>query len=406
VKKAADNIYINEEICNSCKECLKVCSYDAIAISNKKVKISLERCTLCKLCLNSCRYNAIVCKELSRKVFKDYRGVWVFIEYQNNSINKACLQILSSGYNLAKKIKEDLTAVVVGKNFDNPDEIGNLLSQYGTKNIKLLQCRDLGFYFHEDVANIIAEEIIYGKPNIVLFLGSNIGRSIAPRVAAHIKTGLTADCTDLDIDEDNNLVQVRPTYGGRILASILCLNSRPQMASVRPNIFENKKMFNTPKKVKTFFKEIEIESIARLKNIVNTVNLTCKEKPLEIADRIVCGGFGVGSKKGFELLQLFASKIGASLGGTRAAVDRGWIDVSQQIGQTGKIIRPELYIGCGVSGAIHHLIGMRNSRKIVAINKDAKAPILKVADIVFIGDIFEVLPKLINKCNNSFNFIS
>ena len=236
-----------------------------------------------------------------------------------------------------------------------------------------------------------------GKPGIFLFLGTNFVREIAPRVSTAINTGLTADCTELQIDGDKNLVQIRPTYGGKILASIICANNRPQMASVRPNIFESIKVGGHQVKTDLNCKDVHIKnSVGGIKRIIKSIRSTEELSSIDNADVIICGGLGIGSKKNFSLLLELAEKINGVVAGTREVVDRGWIDFSHQIGQTGKIVRPLVYIGCGVSGAVQHLTGMKNSKKIIDINKDKKAPILKIADIAVVGDLFEVVPLIID----------
>jgi caffeyl-CoA reductase-Etf complex subunit CarE len=392
-----ENIFIIEEKCTGCGKCIKACNYNAIILSEKKATINLNECTLCKLCVNSCKLDAISYAKIEKNDYlKNFKGVWVFIEYFDNKINSACLQILSKGYELAKKTGDILTAIVVGENFDDHNNIKSILSEYGAKEVKLLQCNDLKFYYPEDISKVVSEEILNNNPSIVLFLGSLLGRNLAPRISARVKAGLTADCTELDIDSEGNLLQIRPTFGGKILASIICPNSRPQMASVRPNVFESKKILSPHKKLNLSFKRIDIDSIGKLKKIIKTIVNKDKKKSIDDANIVICGGAGVGSKEGFKLLELLADKIGGSIGGTRSVVEKGWIDHSQQIGQTGKIIRPNIYIGCGVSGALQHLVGMRNSKKVIAINKDKEAPILKIADIGVIDDLFNVIPKLIN----------
>jgi electron transfer flavoprotein alpha subunit len=389
-------IYIIEDSCNGCKKCLKVCDQGAIELINKKARINLEKCNLCGLCINSCKFDAIVITKTSiKKSLKEYKDVWVFLENFDNELNPKCLQVLSKGFELAKILKEKLTAVIVAKKIVNEAKIKKVLSEYGVSNIKILECKQLDYPYAEDIAKILSDEVRNSKPSIFLFLGTNFGRELAPRISANINTGLTADCTDLQIDSNKNLVQIRPTYGGKILASIICPNNRPQMASIRPNIFEDKKVRGLDFIPTLNIKDVDIDySIGNLKKLIKSIKYKDQDRSLEDADIIVCGGFGLGSKDNFKLLEEFAEKIGGVVAGSREAVDRGWIDFSHQVGQTGKIVRPMLYIGCGVSGAIHHLIGMRNSKKIIAINKDKKAPILKIADVAIIGDLFKIIPAI------------
>jgi len=391
-------IYVIGKNCNGCGKCKKVCGYSAIQIIDRKAVINVKNCTFCNACLKVCENEAIVIPE--KKIdfnTNSYNETWTFIEYSNGVINPLSLQILCKGYELSRKTGNKLTAVIIGQKFDNVKIIKKTLADCGAQKIKMLQSKRIINYHPEDVAEILAKEITTKKPNIVLFLGTSFGRELAPRVAAKVRTGITADCTDLYIDDEKNLVQVRPTYGGRILATIVC-RSRPQMASVRPNIFDIKiqKKVNL-ENVKIEKIKIEVDTIEEIKKVINVVQRINKNLLIDDAEIVICGGFGMGSKKSFKQLEILASKLGGAVGGTRAVVDEGWIEFSRQIGQTGKIIRPRLYISFGVSGAIHHLIGMKNARKIIAINKDARAPIFKIADIGVIGDIHDILPKLIER---------
>ena len=389
-------IYIIEEKCNGCGKCQKACGFDAIQIKNKKAIINIENCTLCNACLKVCNREAIIISEKKAAPVKgNYQGIWIFIESINGDINPSSLQILAKGYELARKTENELTAILVGNKFENTKKIKESLSVYGVNKIKFLQSEKIQYYQPEDVAEIMKNEIRDEKPAIFLLLGTVFGRAVAPRIAAKLKTGITADCTDLYVDSKNNLVQVRPTYGGRILATIKSRN-RPQMATVRPNVFDTKiqgKPFN--ESIKSEIKKVEVDTIEAIKKVVKTIEIKDKNPMIDDAEIVICGGVGIGSKEKFNKLYTLASKIGGAVGGTRAAVDEGWIEFSRQIGQTGKIIRPRLYIGLGVSGAIHHLTGMKNAEKIIAINKDAKAPIFKISDLGIIAEVEDILPKLI-----------
>lgn len=252
-------------------------------------------------------------------------------------------------------------------------------------------------YYDTDIYSKIAIELIEEvKPEIMLIGATNQGRDLAPRISSALHTGLTADCTELDINEKGQLAATRPTFGGQLMATILCKNY-PQMATVRPKVFKPMKeaiFKNTEFIVKTAdLSEItkRVELLEFVKTLENTIN------ELDSADVIVAGGRGIGSVEGFQLLNRFANKIGGVVGATRAAVDMGLADKSIQIGQTGKTVRPKLYIACGISGAIQHIVGMKDSDKIIAINTDESAPIFDVADLGIVGDVFDVLPSLINE---------
>jgi caffeyl-CoA reductase-Etf complex subunit CarE len=391
-----ENIYIIEERCNGCRKCIKICSYKAINPKGKKVHIDVDKCTLCNACIKVCEKRAIIIpKKAEIPINEDtFNETWIFIEAKNGLINPLSLQILSKGYELAKKTSAKLTAVLILEASDNIEEIKKTLGEHGAEKIKILVAEGINNDRPEDFCKILSEEISNERPEIVLFLGTSFGRELAPRIAARLKVGITADCTTLQIDENKNLVQVRPTYGGKILATILS-RTRPQIASVRPNIFSIRSHKDQLQNVEIEVKNCEVDSIVKIKKIIKTVKTDNKNLLIDDAEVVVCGGLGMGSKRMFKQLEIFANKIGGALGATRAAVDLGWIDFSSQIGQTGKIVRPRLYVGFGVSGAIHHLIGMKNSHKIISINNDERAPILRISDLGIICNIEDILPELI-----------
>ncbi len=389
-------VFISEKKCTKCGKCVDICANNAISIRNNGAVIDFKNCNLCKLCIKACELGAISIKDykINNEKLKNYKDVWVFIECKNSKINKSCLQILSKGRKIADKLGEKLVALIIIKEFPNRNQIIKELSKYGVNEVRLIKYKDLSPFLEENISAIISKEIALSNPNIVLFLGTYLGRVIAPRISANIKTGLTADCTDLKIDKENNLVQVRPTFGGKILANIICPNHRPQMASVRANIFDCE-IIKVKKDIKVIEKVVDYNSMKGIKEIVKIIENKSKEKNIEDTSFVICAGKGIGKKEGINLLKKLACKLGAELGCTRAVVDEGWLDSSKQIGQTGKIIRPNIYIGFGVSGAIQHLMGMKRSKTIIAINKDKRAPIFNISDIGIISDLYDVIPELI-----------
>lgn len=392
-------IEVNKNKCDGCGKCVEACGYDAITVVNGKAVIDLNLCSLCRACVKACTEDAITITKLDKKVdLSGYKGIWVIVEFFDEELKNTSFQLISKANELAKASKDKVTAVLIGNKKGDPKKLQQVFAEYGVRKIKLLTNKDFNRFITEDAAEAVSGEILKEKPKIVLFLGTIFGRSIAPQTATRVKTGLTADCTELEINEKNNLLQIRPTYGGKVLATIETPYNCPQMASVRPNVFIEEKKPVKPESVNVEVIEIKNRSAIAangLKSILEIVQGDgALETPLDEAKVVFCAGFGVGSKEGFEEVEAFARENGATVAATRAVVDEGWADFSKQVGQTGVTIRPELYVAFGVSGAIHHIQGMKNSRKIIAVNKDPRAPIFKIADYCVIADLFEVIDKL------------
>ena len=309
-------------------------------------------------------------------------------------VTQVVFELAAKAGELAKKLCDTkVCAVIVNKNI-NYGEITADLSKYGFDKVYLIKNDDYEKYSTELYTNAICELIKEIKPEIMLFSATRIGRDFAPRVAARLGFGLTADCTDLDINESGQLASTRPTFGGSLMATILS-KSQTQMATVRPNVFKAVSV-EVPKQIEVEEKFYNYDGI---NNFVETIDF----KPFDIkngknivdAEIIVAGGMGMKNKEGFELLQKLADILGGQVGATRKAVEAGLADVSVQIGQTGKTVTPKIYIACGISGAIQHLVGMNSAKQIIAINSDPNAPIFKNADYGIIGDVFEILPDII-----------
>jgi electron transfer flavoprotein alpha subunit len=271
------------------------------------------------------------------------------------------------------------------------------LIKHGADKVYIAEDKNLEKYTTDGYSKVISNMISEYKPEIVLIGATHIGRDLAPRIAAKSATGLTADCTNLEIDdEDGKLLMTRPAFGGNIMATIICPSHRPQMSTVRPGVMKKTEKDDSRNgEVIEYKPNIKEEDIRT--QIIDVIKKAKNDVAIEEADIIVAGGRGLGNKEGFDLLEKFAKKIGGVVGASRAAVDNGWIDHSHQVGQTGTTVRPKLYIACGVSGAIQHVTGMKDSDFIVAINKNADAPIFKVADIGIVGDLYNIVPKLIEK---------
>ncbi len=275
------------------------------------------------------------------------------------------------------------------------DDIAERLIKYGADQVLYADHKLLDIYTTEAYTKVIYDLIKERKPEIMLLGATNLGRDLGPRISARVHTGLTADCTKLDVDlENRRLMQTRPAFGGNLMATIICPDHRPQMATVRPGVMEKAKYDENRKgEIVKFSPDLKEEDIRA--KVVEVVKAAKAIVALEDAKIIVSGGRGLGNPEGFKLIKELADKLGGVVGASRATVDAGWIEQSHQVGQTGKTVRPSLYVACGISGAIQHLAGMQESKVIVAINKDPDAPIFKVADFGIVGDLYEVIPELI-----------
>jgi len=390
------SIFIDDELCTGCGNCVENCVFSGVEIIDDKAIIT-ENCAFCGACLDVCPVNAILIESEEFKGDKidlsQYRGVWVIAEHYQNIIHPVAFQLLGKGAELAKELEVNLTFVILGADFD--DQLDKI-SLYGPDQIIYIKSPILKHYYSDLYVEALTDLINENKPEIILIGATPTGRDFAPRIAKRLNAGLTADCTGLEIDQNTrNLLQTRPTFGGTLMATILTPNSRPQMATVRPGIFQSpeKMKKNTEiKKIEYNFKEKDLVS-----KIVKVIDREKSTINLEEAEIIVAGGRGVGSKENFKMIEELAEVLGAELGGSRVTVELNWLDQDRQIGQTGKTVSPKLYIACGISGAIQHLVGMQNSEIIVAINKDRKAPIFKVAHYGIIGDLHEIVPVLIEE---------
>ena len=394
----------NRDRCSGCGACITVCPYDAIKVVDGKAIIG-EYCQLCMSCLSTCAEGAI-------EEYKDehgkaeagdlsvYKGVWVFAEQRGGKVAPVAFELLGEGRKLAGQLAGqkggvELSAVLFGA---TKDEAGELI-RWGAD--KIYFCDDDIFRNFEDEPNahLLAALVKEHRPEIVLAGATAIGRSFLPRVAARLRTGLTADCTALEIEQGTgNLVQTRPAYGGNIMASILSPNNRPQMATVRPKVMKRGIYDESRQGEIVEVKAEEFKLKTRTKVIESSRGGEGEMKVnLQEADVIVSGGRGLKGKEGFQMLRELASLLGGTVGASRAAVDEGWIPYCHQVGQTGKTVAPKLYVACGISGAVQHLVGMQSSDIIVAINKNPEAPIFNVATYGLVGDLNEVVPLLIRK---------
>ncbi|RKX69752.1 electron transfer flavoprotein subunit alpha [candidate division TA06 bacterium] len=382
------------ERCTGCGKCIKSCPYEAIRLEAENAVIDLEKCTLCGVCIPACPFGAIIIqKEVTpTESIENYKGVMVFAEQRNNEIMPVTYEILGKARELANTLETELSAVLFGYGIEKQ---AKELIFYGADKVYLVDNPTVKDFIDEAYTQAFVKIIKEHKPEIVLCGATSIGRSFIPRVAVELKTGLTADCTGLAIDSNSRqLLQTRPAFGGNIMATIRCANNRPQMATVRHKVMTPLER-DTSRTGKIINQKVEFNSEKIVSKLLQFVKDETQQVNLTEADIIVSGGRGIKCSDNFKLLRELASKLGAAIGASRAAVDAGWIPYSHQVGQTGKTVKPKIYIACGISGAIQHLVGMQSSDIIIAINKDPDAPIFQVADIGLVGDLFEVIPELI-----------
>lgn len=325
---------------------------------------------------------------------KEYRGVWVIAEQRDGELQKVTLELLGKAREIAEKLGEKVTALLLGYEIST---LSSNLVNHGADEVLVIDDIHLKNYTTDAYTKVICEMAMDRKPEIIFIGATYIGRDLGPRVAARLKTGLTADCTSLDIDEaTGNLLMTRPAFGGNLMATIECPDHRPQMSTVRPGVFNipgiDVRREGKVENVKVNINEDEIRT--RVEEIVKSL----KDKiDITEAEVIVSGGRGMGNKEGFEMLKELADELKGVVGASRAAVDSGWMDKNHQVGQTGKTVRPKLYIACGISGQIQHLAGMQESDYIIAINKDEEAPIMSTADLAVVGDVYKIVPEMIKE---------
>ena len=379
--------------CTGCTLCVKACPFGAIHMANRKAVIDMAKCTLCGACVEVCKFAAIEIKKdaARKKDLSGYKDVWVFCEQKKGVIQSISFELLGEGKKLAAKLGVKLCAVVLGSGIESKIEER---TARGADKIYIIDHPALKSYQDDPYTEVLVKLAEEYAPEIILCGATTIGRSLVSRVAVKIDAGLTADCTGLDIDEKERLLlQTRPAFGGNIMATIITPNHRPQMATVRHKVMKEAEIYksHTAEVIRKVYPEEVMKSRTRLLDVVAELEETVN---LAEADIIVSGGRGMGGPEGFTLLKELAKTLNGAVGASRASVDSDWIPYSHQVGQTGKTVCPKLYIACGISGQIQHLIGMQSSKVIVAINKDPDAPIFKIATYGIVGDVFELVPAL------------
>ena len=423
MKKPRGKVRYIEGRCIGCGErCVSACPVDAIAMDEAgEPGIALAKCIGCVKCVKACAAGALEMfytieelemlkrwkkehgaaeeeidpaeKEL-RAMLARYRGVWVFVEQYDGEAAKVSWELVGTGASLAKTLGVEVSAVIVGSDVEH---LCGEAFAYGAHKAILLDDPVFTHYRTKPYTDAICHLVEKHKPEIVLMGATGQGRDLAGAVATIVRTGLTADCTGLGIDDKRNLMQTRPAFGGNIMATIMCDRFRPQMSTVRPHVMP------MPERLAVARGTVIRESFAlREEDIPVKVLEVLSDKggqdvDIAGAEFIVSGGRGLMNKENFAMLQELADELGGVVGASRSAVDAGWMPHSRQVGQTGKTVRPKIYIACGISGAIQHLVGMQDSDVVIAINRDPEAPIFQVATYGIVGDLFQIVPALIRK---------
>lgn len=388
------DIQVILEKCTGCQKCENACPFGQIEIVDKQAIIK-EGCTLCGACQEACEFGAIQLERPAIKGQSDldkYSGVFVFAEQRDQKLRQCSLELLGEGRSLADKLDQELASVLLG---DDVAGLCPMLISHGADKVYLANNSSLSSYQTETYTAVLTAVVSQYRPSIFLFGATTTGRDLAPRLAARLGTGLTADCTSLDIEEGTGLLlQTRPAWGGNIMATIKTANHRPQMSTVRPKVM--KKLETDPDRkgeVVDIPVQLNPKGIkARLLDVIKTDEETVN---IEEAEIVVSGGRGLQTGENFKIIQELADVLGAAVGASRAAVDSGWKPHPAQVGQTGKTVQPKIYIACGISGAVQHRIGMESSDTIIAINKDQDAPIMQIADYAVVGDLFQIVPELV-----------
>lgn len=386
-------IWVDKEQCVACGACESACPFGAIVMEADKAVIT-EACTACGACVSTCPVTAIIrdVEEAVTAIDKAaYKDVWVYIEHADGQARNVGFELLGEGRKLADSMGQKLAGVIVG---DKVEQLVKEVFANGADKVYLVEGKEFAKYTTDAYTAVFTDLITDYKPSVILMGATINGRDLGPRVACRVGTGLTADCTDLGIDEQTGLVAwTRPAFGGNIMATILCPEHRPQMGTVRPNVFKRPQpVFGRTGEVIRVSSTVKPEAIRT--KVIEAVQVCTGSCNLEESEIIVSGGRGMGKPENFVLIEELAAVLGGAVGASRAVIDAGWKPHPHQVGQTGKTVGPKVYIACGISGAIQHVAGMSSSDTIIAINKDADAPIFKVADYGIVGDVMEVLPAL------------
>ncbi|VAW34430.1 Electron transfer flavoprotein, alpha subunit [hydrothermal vent metagenome] len=386
-------LIVDCEKCIGCGVCEENCPFGAIAVVDGCAVVAAG-CTLCGGCVETCEVDALHIEEAEKKAqadLEEWSGIWVFAEYRHGRVAPVAYELLGIGRQLADQRGVPLGAVFLGSGIE--DQAGLLIAA-GADKVFLVDNPFLEDYREDVYGRILVELIREHKPEVVLAGATAIGRSVIPQVATVLGAGLTADCTGLAIrEEDGMLLQTRPAFGGNVMATIVCPRSRPQMATVRPKVMVPAEP--DPGRQGEVIRVVPAAGVLSSKvEVLGSVQSEQDQVNIQEMEILVAGGRGLENEKGFELIRALAAELGGAVAASRAAVDSGWISYPHQVGQTGKTVCPKLYIACGISGAIQHLVGMQSAETIVAINRDENAPIFDIATYSLVGDLFDIVPLL------------
>lgn len=382
--------------CVGCGKCVSTCPFGALSLVNRKA-VANASCTMCGACVSVCPVKALSLPTAGaeKKDLSAYKGVWTFIEIADDGkeqkVRPVGFELLSKGRELADQLGEELAAVVIG---EGVEKYFAELSSYGADKIYAVSSPAYRDYNTAAYANAMISLIKKYNPSIVLYPSTYIGRDLSPRISSELFVGLTADCTGLSI-ADGLLIQTRPAFGGNIMADIKCPDYRPQMSTVRPNVF--KKVVTRPNSMAQVINEsIAVPAAAGKVRIVSKhFDEVSNQEKLDEAEVVLAGGRGLKDAAGFAMLEDLAQELGGAVGASRAAIDLGLKPKEKQIGQSGVTVASKLYIAAGISGAVQHIVGMEHSDVIIGINKDANAPIFNVCKYGFVADARQLLPKVV-----------
>lgn len=387
---------IDKDLCIGCGNCANACLQEALTVDSY-AEVDSAKCILCGMCVDMCPVSAISIEKEESGIDKSaYGGVWVCAEYLEGSLHPCALELTGKAHELAAQLETEATAVVLGD--ESADACASQLSYAGADKVLLVTGERFAQPVEEVWAAALAELVRARKPEILLFGATEFGRSLAPRVAAMLETGLTADCTLLEIDPETKLLrQTRPAFGGNLMATIVCPDRRPQMATCRPGVLPMPELDETRP---VTAEHVSPDVPAAQKALLGMVRQAAAGKSITEAKVLVTAGRGVGDKKNVALVRRLAELLGGDYAVSRPLVDMGWAEYPHQVGQTGVTVAPDLLITCGVSGAIQHLAGITGAKTVIAVNTDPDAPIFARADYAVVGDCVQVLKALIQELEN------